>query len=72
MIHLPSDSAPYTQLIISIKQARKKLGKTSQHLSDDEIKDIVLALQALAKKHLSRKGSKNNNVLLNNRDNETI
>lgn len=72
MIQLPSSGQPDTELIISIKQARKKLGKEAHGLTDDEIKDIVLTLQTLAKKHLSNKGSKNRSMLLSITSSETI
>lgn len=55
MIQLPNAGEADKHLIISIKQARKKLGKQARGLTDDEVKDIVLTLQSLAKKHLFSK-----------------
>ncbi|MEJ0072911.1 MAG: hypothetical protein WDN27_02375 [Candidatus Saccharibacteria bacterium] len=42
--------------LITIKEARKLLGKEAESLSDEEILEIVNDLQLLAKEQLKKKG----------------
>lgn len=44
---------------ISVLEARKLLGSKYNHLSDDQVKDIVLTLTLLARNNLEITGSKN-------------
>jgi len=41
-----------TDLIISIKEARKILGKEAENLSDDQIEDLIINLQSIAKLYI--------------------
>jgi len=43
---------------ISINEARKKLGKKYRDLSDDQIEDLVLKLELIAKATVQDLGSK--------------
>lgn len=36
------------ELVISVKEARKILGKDYEHLSDDEIEKLIMDLDAMA------------------------
>ncbi|HUA13455.1 MAG TPA: hypothetical protein VL989_03070 [Candidatus Sulfotelmatobacter sp.] len=38
-----------TSLIISVKEARKLLGKDYNHLSDEQIEDLIINLHEIAK-----------------------
>lgn len=39
-------------LIISTKEARKILGKEAENLSDDQIEDLIINLQSIAKLYI--------------------
>lgn len=52
--HLQSAAKP----IISVKEARKLLGKPSEQLSDTQIGDIVHTLHLMARHYLHNSGSK--------------
>jgi ribonuclease HIII len=43
---------------ISINEARKLLGAKSKHLTDNQVLDIIINLEMLAKKHLYKQSSK--------------
>ena len=43
---------------ISVQRARRILGKRAESLSDDQIREIIIALHLLAKQHLGYNGSK--------------
>ena len=47
--------------IISIKEARKLLGKEAQDLTDDEVWDMILLIMELAKTYLKKKNVKKSN-----------
>jgi hypothetical protein len=49
--------------IITVKTARKLLGKSSNGLSDDQIRELLVTLQLLARQQLGYNGSKS---LINN------
>lgn len=42
---------------ISIKEARKILGKDSQVLSDDQVSEIIITLSLIAREYLHKSGS---------------
>ena len=44
--------APTAPLIISIKEARKLLGRESFDMSDDQVKEYILVLTSLAEDYL--------------------
>lgn len=44
---------------LSIKEARKLLGKDSELLSDTQIYEIITTLQMMARKYLHSSGSRN-------------
>lgn len=39
-------------LIISVKEARKLLGKDAEAMSDDDVEGLVLSLQSIAKTYI--------------------
>lgn len=39
-------------LIISIKEARKLLGKDGKHLSDEEVENLIIGFSAIVKRYL--------------------
>lgn len=41
-----------TDLIISIKEARKILGKEAEDLSDDQVEDLIINFQSIAKLYI--------------------
>ncbi len=43
---------------ISVKEARKILGKESSNLSDNQVREIITTLTVVAKKFLQKTGSK--------------
>lgn len=45
--------------IITVKEARKLLGKDAKSLSDTQIQEIVITLQVMARKYLDNSGSNN-------------
>ena len=45
--------------VISIKEARKLLGKESDQLSDTQISALINDLQMIAKRYIEYSGSKN-------------
>lgn len=45
--------------IITIKEARKRLGKDAKHLTDIQVQYIIDTLQVIAREYLSNTGSKN-------------
>lgn len=47
------------KLIISVKEARKLLGKDGLHLSDDQVKLLIVDLTDMSSEQLNEKGSKN-------------
>lgn len=44
--------------IISVKEARKLLGKDAKHMSDDHIEDMISLLSSIADNFLQENGSK--------------
>ncbi len=46
-------------LLITIKEARKMLGREAKYLSDDQIQEIVAILSLLSKNYIRNNGSKN-------------
>lgn len=44
--------------LLSVRRARRKLGKLAIDLSDDQIRELLIALHLLARRHLSYNGSK--------------
>lgn len=45
--------------LISIKEARKLLGKESRQLDDNQIRDIIITLSLIAREYLKISSSKN-------------
>lgn len=45
--------------LISIKEARKLLGKESEQLEDTQVRDIIITLSLMARQYLNNSGSKN-------------
>jgi hypothetical protein len=45
--------------VISVKAARRLLGKSSDKLSDNQVIDLLLTLKLLARQQLGYSGSKN-------------
>lgn len=43
--------------IISIKEARKLLGKRSEHMSDNQVKELINLLTSMAEDFLQNNGS---------------
>lgn len=56
---MPRSSLEASPLPVSVKEARKLLGKSSQSLTDDQITEIILNLQVIARDYLHRNSSKN-------------
>jgi hypothetical protein len=52
------------RLIISVKEARRLLGKYGKELSDDEIIEIISSLTELAKHNIQKKSVKKSNTSL--------
>ena len=52
------------KLPISIGEARKKLGKDAEQLSDDQIIEIIITLSLLTREQLNRPGSKKSSGLV--------
>jgi hypothetical protein len=46
------------QLVISVKEARKLLGKDGEGLSDDQIKNLIITLTEVSTRVLAQNGSK--------------
>lgn len=46
------------QPAISVKEARKRLGKRYAHLTDDQVEQIVFLLSRIAKETIHTQGSK--------------
>ena len=44
-------------LVISVKEARKILGKKSENMTDDEIEAMIATLQSIAEPFLVNNGS---------------
>lgn len=44
--------------IISVKEARKLLGKSAKELTDDQIQEVINDLSQFAKTHLKKKSVK--------------
>lgn len=44
--------------IITVKEARKLLGKDAESLSDDQVQEIIVALKVLANRYLGNTGSR--------------
>lgn len=56
--HYQPHSNKNDQLVISIKEARKLLGKDAHTLSDNQVKELVLLLTSMAEDFLQTNGSK--------------
>lgn len=46
-----------SQQIITVKEARKLLGKKSESMSDDQVKDLIEFLTSMAEDFLQNNGS---------------
>lgn len=46
------------RLIISVKEARKILGKQSHAMSDDQIEEMIIVLSDMSERFLQNAGSK--------------
>jgi hypothetical protein len=53
-----SDGLPPTKQLISVNEARKLLGFSSNELGDDQIQEIIDSLSLIASQSLSKMGSK--------------
>jgi|GEM_PF-1623334 len=59
---MSNDTAPpTTELVISTKEARKLIGKSSKQLSDNQIIEQILTLTSVADNFLQDLGSTNYN-----------
>lgn len=46
------------KLVISVKEARKILGKDAIELSDNQVKELIIVLTSMAQDYLQVQGSK--------------
>jgi len=56
--HYAPQNISSDQLVISIKEARKILGKDAHNMSDSQVKDLIEILTSMADDFLQNKGSK--------------